>query len=397
MDETGRALIQSMLFSGDVGPSTETVETSKILKDTMTPFPVTNFLVMESTKGELKGTSVETAEQRLNQLGDLVEHEIFNEKRKLVVAAFSVHRMQEILYDLVLLAGGRFSNASDSGPSIPVSCESGLGKSVSSIYVEELFAKVPNGKNMYYPGDENDEVSQVFKRALKGRCKQGPFLFNSWKSQNKRADYGKVPSIVVSSSGMCEHGAIEAYLQRALFDESFTVLLTGYQASGTNGSQLMRLMNDPEYDGILSLGGERFSTQEVKARITFMSSYSGHAAPEYLMNGWLGRLKPDANKAVFLNHGSATSCQAFMELIQSSENPVVCSRNVIVPEKKGAYLLSEAGAGFVREEAADGMTGEVRNLCIQFCLEKQGEEVVDLPDDPARLIEMLHDRLRASA
>jgi hypothetical protein len=59
------------------------------------------------------------------------------------------------------------------------------------------------------------------------------------------------------------------------------------------------------------------------------------------IEGW--ELRWDANKAVFLNHGSATSCKAFKELIQSSENPVISSRNVIVPKKRGAYLLTAAG------------------------------------------------------
>jgi metallo-beta-lactamase family protein len=405
-DGTGKAEIQSMLFSGDIGPSTEEVETSFILKDTMSPYSVTNYLIMESTKGALQGAKTITAKDRLAELRDLINAEVFDKKRKLVVAAFSVHRMQEILYDLVLLAEQGFDcELPDDGRKVHVGCESALGKVVSNIYAEELFAKVPTGKNMYFPGDEDERVNKVFRQVLKRKQKFGPFRFDSWTGVNRRPNYGDEPSIVISSSGMCEKGAIERYLKRALFDEEFTLVLTGYQSMGTNGCELMKLLNDPEYEGVLSLCGERYSTKDVKARIVFLEGYSGHASPDVMMNDWLTRLKPDANKAVFLNHGSSAARTSLKKQIQSSLDPVVRSRNIILPECTESYVLTKAGAERVEEQdPQDSLSEEsYSKLCDIYSTLEQENGMADQESDrlPAadmdEMIRRIHRHLNNAA
>ena len=389
--ENGKAEIQSMLFSGDVGPTTEEFAASFLLKDTMSPYWVTNYLVMESTKGESSAAGIITAKQRLANLGKLIQKEIFDERRKLVVAAFSVHRMQEVLYDLISLAEHGFNNAlDDDGSKIHVGCESALGKAVSDIYAEELFAKAPSGKNMYFPGDEEDEVNRVFRQALMQKRKFGPFCFDSWTGVNRRPNYGDDPSIVISSSGMCEKGAIEHYLKEALFDAEFTLLLTGYQSAGTNGAELMKLMKDPSYEGILSICGERISTQQVKARIIFLEGYSGHAAPETLIEGWLGRLKPDANMGVFLNHGSAAARNSMKELVQSSPNADISSRNVILPELNESYILTTNGTQRILDEDPPNTLSKECFSQLQDICARLDPQFDNNADDVEELIRYIH-------
>ena len=49
----------------------------------------------------------------------------------------------------------------------------------------------------------------------------------------------KIPSIVVSSSGMATGGRVLYHLLGALPDKRNTVLFVGYQAAGTRGRQLV--------------------------------------------------------------------------------------------------------------------------------------------------------------
>jgi Cft2 family RNA processing exonuclease len=456
--------MKSLLFSGDVGPTTETCRSSYLLKETQGPYKSTNYVVMESTKGKSADSEFQTREARLEQLRDLVEKEVVSGKRKLLIPAFSVHRMQEVLYDLVAIATDGFcehpisyfpvyenleeaiSNLIDGLPfkifvsqleeldlsesdtrlvlsamcihakkkssihekleeydfsgefciaevmdllkqaergrvgfsketvtpvaeffiklkrfhKIHVRCESGLGHEACKIYGEELFAKRAENKNRYFPQDEPQDRVVAFKEALADGSLVERFRFNCSSKGSKFKDLAKYPSITLSSSGMCEGGIVAGHLKEALLNEDFTIVLTGYQAGGTNGSKLIQFMNDPKYDAILTLNDRRISTQDIKARIVIFNGYSGHASTDNMITNHLSRLSGETTRAVFLNHGDESSRESFKQAIE--EHELTSSLNIMLPKKGESFRLRGDGVELASEAAQETSKGETPQL-----------------------------------
>ena len=115
----------------------------------------------------------------------------------------------------------------------------------------------------------------------------------------------RMPSIVISSSGMATGGRVLHHLERMLPDNRNTVVLTGYQSVGTRGRALA--------DGAEQLkmhGG----FVPVRAEIVRDDEFSVHADSSELVD-WLRALRP-APRAVFVAHGEQHSADAFARRIR---------------------------------------------------------------------------------
>jgi Cft2 family RNA processing exonuclease len=452
---------KSILFSGDIGPTTDSFSSSYILKESQGPYKTTNYVVMESTKGDAKDAKSPTRVDRLARLKELVKEEVLIGKRSLLIPAFSVHRMQEVLYDLITIAVDELSGSellykpyfssredllnprhprvisrstlvemldvsdftdkeqrliltsfkyswssrtvwmrgapeSDKMLSvldgnipkpgfrleafkthlreandwevsiereylekiadlllrakvsrhIPIRCESGLGDRVGKIYSEELFTTRTGGKNLYFPEGESEEKKNLFQKALKEGAAVDGFSFSahSEPSEPHHRVRRNGPTIIISSSGMCEGGCVAEHLAEMLPQEEYTVVLTGYQASNTNGSKLLRYMGDSEYVDELNLNGTLLSTKEINARIVNLEGYSGHASSSIMIDNHLSRISSDATHAVFLNHGTSSSRKAFKKSINHSKNTGVSSLDVVIPRKGETFHLKDSVA-----------------------------------------------------
>jgi metallo-beta-lactamase family protein len=447
---------KSIFFSGDVGPTSETFSTSYLLKDTQGPYDSTDYVVMESTKGEGTHLLEQSCEERLEGLRSLVRNEVVNEKRKLLIPAFSIHRMQEVLYDLIKIAdegieghqaeerlvyadveslANRFKQgfaltefmkgfeelnlpeeelravlsiiqlrnkkltllaelkghlnedgflqvsdvqlivdllsrcktcqvyASDVHSRrladvfsklkkvirVPVRCEAVLGDAVNKIFAVELLKTGAKGKYLYIPDTEDDERLAAFRSILNNRLAVGNFTFSTSAKVSGERNISKYPCITLSSSGMCEGGIIVNHLRHALFNEDFTIVLTGYQAPGTNGSKLLSLMNDAKYEATLFLNGDEISTQDVKAKIVFFGGYSGHATPSNIIENHLSCLTAENKHTVFLNHGTAGARKSFQKMICADDRTK--HLDVVLPGKGDTYILS--GSTLSVESALD--------------------------------------------
>lgn len=163
----------------------------------------------------------------------------------------------------------------------------------------------------------------------------------------------RYPGIVLSSSGMCEGGLVVEHLCSALLDEEFTIVLTGYQSPGTNGSKLLGLMKEPSYEAILLLNGKEISTQDVRAKIVFFGGYSGHATPGNMIENHLSCLNGREGQSVFLNHGTSAARESFKQMIEGDERTK--HLDVILPEKGETYILS--GSKPAKEIVSDADAG----------------------------------------
>jgi predicted metal-dependent RNase len=142
-------------------------------------------------------------------------------------------------------------------------------------------------------------------------------------------------SVKVSASGMCDEGEIISLLEKFLPDERATIILTGYQAVGTNGFLLKNLKNkkyeeaDAKEKIQLKLRKKDFRLADVKCNIEDMSDYySGHADQEQLIDYITPDDRNTGNITVLLNHGTDDARDTLKTLIEG-KNPKI---KVILPK-----------------------------------------------------------------
>ncbi|MEA5155047.1 MBL fold metallo-hydrolase [Raineyella sp.] len=112
------------------------------------------------------------------------------------------------------------------------------------------------------------------------------------------------PAIIISSSGMATGGRVLHHLEEMLPHPRNTVILTGYQATGTRGRSLEEGARE------LKLHGRYIP---VRATIVRDAEFSVHADSSDLMD-WLGELDP-APETTFIVHGEPDAAAALHERI----------------------------------------------------------------------------------
>jgi metallo-beta-lactamase family protein len=116
----------------------------------------------------------------------------------------------------------------------------------------------------------------------------------------------RIPSIVISASGMATGGRVLYHLERGLPDKRSTVLFVGYQAAGTRGRQLIDGAREVKIRG---------QAVAVNARIEKLDSMSAHADSEETLQ-WLGGFKTPP-KNTYLVHGEPGPMDALKATIES--------------------------------------------------------------------------------
>lgn len=271
--ENGRII--TLGFSGDVGRPNR-----PILRDPQ-PMPEVDYLICESTYGD---RDHEGAPEELERLLSIIRHTCLEKKGKLIIPAFAIGRVQEVVYLLDRLEhDGRL-------PKIPVYVDSPLAVNATTIFGAhpECF---DHEINEYLLTDEN------------------PFGFNSLVyvkdvEVSKRLNESREPCIIISSSGMMEAGRILHHLAHSVDNERNTFLLVGYCSPGTPCSQLRE--GKPE----IRIFGE---DKPVRAEVLSMESFSAHADRRELLD--FVRNQRDSAHRVYLVHGSSESRQAFRKLL----------------------------------------------------------------------------------
>ncbi|HMO12515.1 MAG TPA: MBL fold metallo-hydrolase [Pirellulaceae bacterium] len=229
-----------LLFSGDIGR-----HNSPILKD---PSIVaeTDFLIMEATYGDRKHPEEINTESELLK----VVLDVWEQKGKLIIPAFSVGRTQEIVFYL--------NNLRNKGklPPIKTFLDSPLAIDAHTVFQQ------------YF-----DELNDTFARRILDEDDNDPLSFPDFYLVRKVEDSKALnsfaePCIIISASGMCEAGRVLHHLRNHISKPSTTVLLTGFQAPHTLGRQL------EEGAKQVNIFGDPF---DVHANICKLPGTSGHA------------------------------------------------------------------------------------------------------------------------
>lgn len=205
---------------------------------------------------------------------------------------------------------------------VHVKLDSAMAKDISKIYAKEMCRTIYSPKDKidkYYNRNENlnewlsmddQELNALFHHLYyEDSFRMGAYSFE----YSKTAFSSDAPNIIITSSGMCDQGNVLKHLARALPHANNTILLTGYQAEGSNGQLLCKLDNMTEEDKHNKYAkleeNKRLACSDIKAEIHIIKGYSGHADQKSLLE-YLFTNTDERHytiPTVFLNHGSDTN------------------------------------------------------------------------------------------
>lgn len=256
-------------FSGDLGNVPD-----PILKPTA-QLAEADVVVLESTYGNRVH---EHMELRTKLLRDVLVRTM-KENGVLVIPAFAIERTQLLLYELNHLVENRLV------PQVDVYLDSPLAIKASAVmqeypqyYNQDALRLVAHGDDLFtFPG-----LHQTPSR-----------------DESKTINEAPKPKVIIAGSGMMNGGRIRHHLVRYLGNPSTTVLIIGYQASGTLGR---RLYMGEKHVEVLS---ERI---DVKAKIVSIGAYSAHADQKQLIS-WIESAE-HAPDRIYCTHGEEEAAAA---------------------------------------------------------------------------------------
>ena len=263
----------SVLFSGDLGRPTH-----PLLRPRATP-PSARSVVLESTYGNRTHPAPDASHA---VLADAVRRTI-GRGGSVVIPAFAVDRTE-----LVLLALARL-RAAGSIPDVPVYVDSPMALRALEVYEDPATAGELIGNGL-------GELSVLRNLRAARTADESQSLNNPG-----------TPCIIVSASGMATGGRVVHHLRHLLPQPRNTVVLTGYQAVGTRGRDLLDGAHEVKIMG-------RYV--RVRAEVVADDGFSVHADADELLE-WLA-LMPSPPETVYLVHGEPEARESFAARIRES-------------------------------------------------------------------------------
>lgn len=251
-----------IVFGGDLGRYAR-----PILPDP-SPGVAADVLLIESTYGD----RFHPAEDDGATLAKIITN-TFATKGKVIIPAFAIGRVEELLYWLFKLED------ENRLPKLP-------------IYVDSPMAI----KGIAYYSARAGELD---KEILAMRRQLPRFTPINSAAESKALVSNDAPAVIIASSGMATGGRVVHHLFAGLPDPRNTVLFVGFQAAGTRGRQLV--------DGAqhVKMFGQHVP---VHARIEKIDGMSSHADAGEIIR-WL-RTFPRAPKTTYLVHGEIIAQEA---------------------------------------------------------------------------------------
>ena len=266
--EVGAKAPLRLLFSGDLGRYA-----APILADPEPP-PPCDYLFVESTYGDRSHPPEAPAAA--------LEREVLAAARRggaLVIPAFAVGRTQEILFLLRELEQQRRI------PELPVFVDSPMATDVTPVY-------------RAHREDHDDEMDALLARGVEPLA-PARLAFARTPEQSRAINRIHGPCIIVSASGMATGGRVLHHLERRLPDPSTTVLLVGFQATGTRG---WSLQNGAPF---VRMHGKDVP---VRAHVVGLTSFSAHGDRDEVAR-WLDGLDAPPRRT-FCVHGEPAALAA---------------------------------------------------------------------------------------
>jgi metallo-beta-lactamase family protein len=264
-------------FSGDIGrPNIPLIKDPDIIRDL-------DMLVLETTYGNRNHSQNFAAAEQ--SLADAITNAITKNQKTILIPAFSVGRMQLLVYILHKLRDRGILR------DIPIFVDSPLG-----LHATEIFKK--------HLEDLDREVHrQYIDSKIDPFSFQGLHYIRSADDSKKLNEKIITPRIIISSSGMMEGGRILHHLMYNIEDPQTTLLFVGYAAEFT----LSRYIMDGAKE--VKIFGEPF---KVKCKVEKLDSFSAHADKAGLEE-YISFSSPQHLKALFLVHGEKDAARDFAQ------------------------------------------------------------------------------------
>jgi metallo-beta-lactamase family protein len=272
ISENGKT--ELLTFSGDVGRYRNV-----ILKSPET-FPQSDYIIIESTYGN---TLHDLHMPTLDQLRDWIDRTCIQRKGKLVIAAFSVGRTQEILFALNQLELERRL------PELDYFVDSPL-----SVKATEIVKK--------YPQYFNKRIQKVLEQD------GDPFNFMGLEyiktvEESKLLNFRNEPCVIISASGMADAGRVKHHISNTIENSRNSILMTGYCEPHSLGAKLQSDRKEVKIYGV---------SHEIHAEIGSLRSMSAHGDYEDLSQ-FLSCQDPTKVKKLFIVHGERLVQEDFKE------------------------------------------------------------------------------------
>ncbi|MFH1392879.1 MAG: MBL fold metallo-hydrolase [Patescibacteria group bacterium] len=264
---------KTIIFSGDLGnPPTPLLAPTEFVDRA-------DYVVIESAYGDRLH---EDRKRRKKILEEAIEYTI-GKGGTIMIPAFAMERTQELLYELNNLVENKLI------PAVPIFLDSPLAIKATAIY-----KKYPE-----YYGKEAKHLSasdEIF---------DFPNLkFTLSTEESKKINDVPAPKIIIAGSGMSTAGRILHHERRYLSDPNSTLLIIGYQTSGSLGRRIL----DGEKE--VRIMDENIS---VRCNVKAIGGYSAHADQAGLKN-WISRI--GRLKKVFVVQGEEAAEIALQKVIK---------------------------------------------------------------------------------
>ncbi|HLT26345.1 MAG TPA: MBL fold metallo-hydrolase [Zeimonas sp.] len=247
---------RTLVFSGDVGRVEDLV-----LHPPQVPESA-DTLVIESTYGDRRHAPLADALATLAR----VILETVARGGTVLIPSFAVGRAQALLVGLHRL------RESGSIPDLPVYLDSPMAIDATRLY------RRFNGEHRL-----DDAECEAIYRDVR---------FVNTPAESKALERLRMPSILISASGMATGGRVLHHLKRMLPNPAHHVVFAGFQAPGTRGAHLVAGVRTVKIHG---------EWHPVNASVTQIDGFSAHADADELLD-WMRRLRA-APREVYVVHG----------------------------------------------------------------------------------------------
>ena len=291
---------KTLLFGGDLGRFSRPV-----LPDP-TMIEEADYLLVESTYGN----RVHEDDDEGAMLASVIK-ETAARNGRIIIPSFAIGRVEEVIYWIQRLEDEKRI------PMLPVFLDSPMAVEALGRYrerLQELDPELqPENRDEKAPlgpadRDESRERRRAHARIEQRVCAFCTDRFRAIQSaeESKQLTRSKVPSIIISASGMATGGRVLHHLKAALPDPRNTVLFVGYQAVGTRGRRLV------DGESAVKIHGQMVPVQ---AGVKLIGSMSAHADSTEILR-WLHGFKR-APQTTFIVHGEPDAMEALSSQIAS--------------------------------------------------------------------------------
>jgi metallo-beta-lactamase family protein len=247
---------RTLVFSGDLGRDDDFVMRAPQVPE------FADTLVIESTYGDRRHASIDDA---LAQLAGVIR-DTAARGGTVLIPSFAVGRAQSLLVALHRL------RETGAIPALPVYLDSPMAIDATRLY------RRFNGDHRL----DDAECEAIYRGAR----------FVNTPEESKRLAQVRVPSILISASGMATGGRVLHHLKRLLPDPANHVVFAGFQAGGTRGAHLVGGAREVKIHG---------EWHPVNASVTQLDGFSAHADADELLD-WMRRLHR-LPQQVYVVHG----------------------------------------------------------------------------------------------